>query len=98
MDAADTFTIWQLIRRIRDRDSVSVCWTNAWMACAGLGSNALLSWWPTITSAAPNSGSVAAGRKSLAQSRWELIFRNSAIGELNTTCEGRRQTFSNDLA
>src|SRR5438132_44349 len=82
MDAADTFTIWQLIRRIRDQDSVSVCWTNAWMVCAGLGLNVLLSWSPTITSAARNSGSTLAGRKFLGLSRWELIFRNSAIGEL----------------
>ncbi len=66
--------------------------------------NVLLSWSPTITSAARNSGSTLAGRKFLGLSRWELIFRNSAIGELTisavitTTCEGRRQTFSNDLA
>src|SRR5256885_16040059 len=104
MCVAVIFAIWQLIRCNRDHVSVSGFWTNALMVCAGLGLNVLLSWSPTITSAARNSGSTLAGRKFLGLSRWELIFRNSAIGELTvsavitTTCEGRRQTFSNDLA
>src|SRR5216683_7241171 len=75
MDAADTSIIWPLILLIRDADSVSVWWMNAWRAYAGPGSNGSLSWWPTIIRAAVNSGRPAAGQRSPASSRWELIFR-----------------------
>ncbi len=75
-DVVDTFIIWPLIPHISGADSVSVCWMNASMAYAGLGCNALLSWWLMTTSAAPNSGNVAAGRRSPARSRWELMFRS----------------------
>src|SRR5260370_14023279 len=75
MDAAGTSIIWQLILFIRDGDSVSVCWMNVWRVCAGPGSSASLSWWPTIIRAPVISGSAAAGRRSPAPSRWQLIFR-----------------------
>src|SRR5206468_2883418 len=76
MDAADTFIIWRLILPIGDADSVSVCWMNAWRVCGGSGSSASLSWWRTIIRAAANFGSAAAGKRSPALSRWELIFRS----------------------
>src|SRR5436309_75798 len=85
MDAADTFTIWRLIWRIRDAALASVCSTSAWTACARLGPNVLLSWWPMITSAARNSGSMLAGRKFLAPYRWELIFSRLKAGHWTST-------------
>src|SRR6266705_2711447 len=79
MDAADTFIIWRLILLIRDADSVSVWWMNAWRVYAGSGSSASLSWWPTIIRAVVNSGSDAAGQRSPASYRWELILRLSDL-------------------
>ena len=76
MDGVDTFTIWRSTRRTRDVASAGACFTNASMSCAGPDQNALLLWSPTITSAAPNFGSVAAGRKFLVPFRWELTCSN----------------------
>src|SRR5437868_15377867 len=75
MDAADTSIISRLILLIRDADSVSVCWMNAWRVYARPGSSASLSWWPTIIRAAAAFGVDVVGRTFRAQSVWELTFR-----------------------
>src|ERR1051326_1521014 len=86
---ADTFIIWQGILLTRDAESVSVCSTNASMACARLEYSVLLFWSQAITSAALNSGNAEAGRKFLTLSRWGLIFKDSWLDGTSRRCTAR---------
>src|SRR5256885_704931 len=84
MDAADTSIIWRVSLLVRGADSVTVYWMNAWRVYAASASSASLLWSPTITLAAVNFGSAAAGKRSLAPSQWGLIFRRRAIAQLKS--------------
>src|SRR6266496_4378166 len=75
MDAADTSITWPLILLIRDADSVSVWWMNAWRAYAGPGSSGSLSWWPTIIRAAVAFGVAVGGRTFRERSLWESMSK-----------------------
>src|SRR6266404_153013 len=74
MDTADTSIIWRLILFIRDVDSESVWWMNAWRVYAAPSLSESLSWWPAIIRAPVNFGVDVVGRRLPTSSRWELIF------------------------
>src|SRR5712664_79872 len=74
MGAADTFIIWRLIRNTTAAGLENGWWLNAWKVCDAPVSSARPSWSRTTIHAAASFGSVAAGKKLTAQSRWESIY------------------------
>src|SRR5947208_13978162 len=74
MGAADTFIIWRLIRNTSAAGLENGRWPNAWKVCDAPVSSARPAWSRTTIHAAASFGSAEAGKKVMAQSRWESIY------------------------
>src|SRR6266404_580538 len=70
----DRESVWRLIRNARAAGLENGWWLNAWKVCDAPVSSARPSWSRTTIHAAASFGSVAAGKKLMAQSRWESIY------------------------